>query len=423
MPELGTEVQRSLAATALVMRNFSVSAEGCAALNEYATRTLVEMLRCEEAAGAACAALSNITGMESSSRNKVCEAGAIPPLVQLVSGWRYSEVAANAAGALCNLAVDSPANKDAIREAGALPPLVVLLLAGPGSGAAEQAATGLCNLAKGSPSNQNAIREAGAIPPLVALLSAGVGSEASARAAAALRNLAMHSANHEPMCEAGAISPLVALLASEPGSRALADAEGALRNMSLSAAAASSILAAVADAAPPVSRIPNLAGRLRSTATILLQQAAKQGGEFDVDTLRAALAGVTYLAVEVDASTLLEATATLFDAMASGTRHAEKASGQEDDLPDEGPPQPSRPATPPVPPAAAPARPPNGMRYKSSDRDRTNDGASRLSTGAVASAAMVASRARRRRKKKAPVKPGAEDGVTELTAALHRLLR
>ena len=98
--------------------------------------------------------------------------------------------AAAAATTLYNLSEADDANDDLIREAGAIPPLVALLSGGPESRAAGTAAAALQNLTL-SGEGQAAIAEAGAIPPLVALLSGGPESKAAERAARALHNLAL----------------------------------------------------------------------------------------------------------------------------------------------------------------------------------------------------------------------------------------
>ena len=77
----------------------------------------------------------------------------------------------------------------ALARAGAISPLVALLSGGPESEAAEQAAWTLGNLAMDD-AGRAVIAEAGAIPPLVALLSGGPESKAAGNAARALVLLA-----------------------------------------------------------------------------------------------------------------------------------------------------------------------------------------------------------------------------------------
>ena len=76
-------------------------------------------------------------------------------------------------------------NNTTIVEAGAIPPLVALLTDGTDE-AKEYASGAIRNLSNGT--NKTAIVEAGANPPLVALLASGT-DEAKGNAAAALLNL------------------------------------------------------------------------------------------------------------------------------------------------------------------------------------------------------------------------------------------
>ena len=141
----------------------------------------------EEAAGHAAFALGNLSHSNKANSVATLGAGAIPPLVALLSGGPKSKAAADAARALASLALNIAA---AITEAGAIAPLVALLSGGPKSEAAGPAASALTSLALNITANKAAIIEAGAIPPLVALLSGGADSEAADNAASALSVLA-----------------------------------------------------------------------------------------------------------------------------------------------------------------------------------------------------------------------------------------
>ena len=143
-------------------------------------------------------------------------------------------------------------------EAGAIPLLVALLHAGAESEAAEDAAGALCNLAEANPTNQDAIREAGAIPLLVALLHAGAESKAASNAAHSLCVLACN-----PTCSYV-------------------------------------ILAAVANAAPPLHSFSALQRMLRLVATVRLQRA--EAGEM-ADALEAALASAVAVGAADEAVT------------------------------------------------------------------------------------------------------------------------
>eukprot|EP00964_Phaeocystis_antarctica_P081671 scaffold51100_cov61-Phaeocystis_antarctica.AAC.2 len=141
----------------------------------------------EEAAGHAAFALGNLGHSNKANSVAILGAGAVPPLVALLSGGPKSQAAAQAASALAILASNIAA---AITEAGAIAPLVALLSGGPKSEAAGPAASALKYLASNIAANKAAIIEAGAIPLLVALLSGGADSEAADNAASALLVLA-----------------------------------------------------------------------------------------------------------------------------------------------------------------------------------------------------------------------------------------
>ena len=170
--------------------------------------------------------LSNLADSDA-NRAAIAGAGAISPLVGLLSGGLESEAAANAAFALANLAVGSwedslgcgiHANSVAIAEAGAISPLVALLSGGLESEAAANAAFALASLAmddfQRNYPNCAAIAKAGAIPLLVALLSGGPESKTATYAAMALGILWDHLevGSRRTISEAGALQPLVALL-------------------------------------------------------------------------------------------------------------------------------------------------------------------------------------------------------------------
>ena len=186
---------------------------------------------CHDPAAAADAAnaLGNLSGAEGANDDRIREAGAILPLVALLSGGLESTAAGQAAFALSNLG-HNIANCVAIREAGAIPPLVARLSGGPESEAAEEAARALSNLA-GDDEGEAAVTEAGAIPPLVALLSGGPESEAAQRAAGALRNLTSSDANKAAIIRAGAIPLLMALLSGGRESKTASEAAIVLANL------------------------------------------------------------------------------------------------------------------------------------------------------------------------------------------------
>lgn len=133
--------------------------------------------RCREYAAGA---LMNLTLKQPEMQDAVAGAGAIPLLVGMLRepvGQPANEDGSAAAqmeevaGALTNLADTHEANQRAIGEAGAVPPLVAMLSAGSAS-AREEAAGTLMNLSAHE-ANKDSIAKAGAILPLVEALSAG----------------------------------------------------------------------------------------------------------------------------------------------------------------------------------------------------------------------------------------------------------
>ena len=125
----------------------------------------------------------------------IAEAGAIPPLVELLKNGS-AEAMTNAVAALETLALHED-NRDLIVEAGAIRPLVELLKNGSAE-AKTEAARALKRLAFHA-KNQVLIAEAGAIPPLVKLRTNG-SAKAKTKAAGALKKLA-HNANNKDLID------------------------------------------------------------------------------------------------------------------------------------------------------------------------------------------------------------------------------
>jgi len=144
-------------------------------------------------------ALHNLAFLGGEAVKAIIAAGAVSPLVALLSCGPESEAAEGAAGVLHNLSCDSEGSNAIIGE-GAIPLLVALLSGGPDSEAADTAAQVLHNLTCYGDEARKAIVEAGAVPPLVALLSGGPGPAAAQNAAEALRNLAFGT-NSTPVLE------------------------------------------------------------------------------------------------------------------------------------------------------------------------------------------------------------------------------
>ena len=196
----------------------------------------------------AAAALAHIAAGNSGTSASIAEAGAISPLVKLLTGGQGEVAQQEAAGALYSLA-DDAANRIAITDAGGIGPLVLLLgssntrarehaegalvrlsienanreliikklvsmLYDKGSGGEEQAAAALANLASDSADNRNSIVEAGGIEPLLALLELSASPRAKENAISAISQLAHNAKIQEAIAKAGGVPLLANALAS-----------------------------------------------------------------------------------------------------------------------------------------------------------------------------------------------------------------
>lgn len=168
-----------------------------AARGEVASRALsllVGLLRCStEAATHSADAIGWLFEEEGARRGQlVVEAAAVPALViLLMSSPPDHEAAVQAACALANLAAELEYSRLLICEAGAIPPLVGMLSAGARSRAAVCAARALANLAPEEVCRK-AIEDAGVLPQIMPLLGPGakpVGSEGHRRARASFELL------------------------------------------------------------------------------------------------------------------------------------------------------------------------------------------------------------------------------------------
>ncbi|CAE7246869.1 PUB12 [Symbiodinium sp. CCMP2592] len=149
------------------------------------------------------------------NRASIAAAGAIPPLVELLSS-STPEAQAAAAGVLRNLAADDYDNDVLIAEAGGIPALVELLRSS--TPEVQAAAAGvLRNLAADDYDNDVLsvlIAEAGGIPALVELLRSSDPKDPTVQrnAAGALKNLSANADNKALIAKAGGIPPLVSCL-------------------------------------------------------------------------------------------------------------------------------------------------------------------------------------------------------------------
>mmetsp|Transcript_19700 Transcript_19700/g.60933 ORF Transcript_19700/g.60933 Transcript_19700/m.60933 type:complete len:811 (-) Transcript_19700:824-3256(-) len=128
-------------------------------------------------------------------------------------GNHHIAVREAAAGALQNLAANNSDNKAAIISAGAVPPLVELLSTSDVETARETAAGALQNLAKHNESNKSVLISAGVLPPLIKTLGDDKASPRSQRTSArAIENLVWSSNedNKRAVIDAGAVPVLCA---------------------------------------------------------------------------------------------------------------------------------------------------------------------------------------------------------------------
>ena len=295
-----------------------------AASPAWASAGIAALVRlCHDPASSADAAttLGNLSDADDDNDDRIREAGAILPLVALLSCGFQSAAAGQAAFALSNLG-HNIANCVAMTEAGAIPPLVALLPGGPESEAAVEAACALSNLAMNNEVNRAAIIGAGAIAPLVALLSGGPALlGAASQAAKALCSLTCNTAaNKAAVIEAGAVPPLVALLNGGPGARAAKEAAAVLSNLARGTNT-TTVLEEVARTQTDCSSWHNLRKELRLCGSARLQ-AAEEGTDVAALEHAITLAG----AVPVDAAALERAQQRLLEINGDAERQERRES-------------------------------------------------------------------------------------------------
>jgi len=190
-------------------------AGGSAATQAYAAQALANMARCTNA----------------DAQTVVAKAGAIPPLLRLLSDARAQTPAA---GCLAMLVSNNSGVQQQVASAGGIPPLLALLN-GRNIEAQVQAAAALSELAKENPDIQAQIVRAGGIGPLLALSGSFRSTAAMALGTAALARLAhQNPSNQDAIARQGGIKALVDNLGSPHGSedpRVLANAATALMEL------------------------------------------------------------------------------------------------------------------------------------------------------------------------------------------------
>ena len=165
------------------------------------------------AAAEAAGALHSLTSGEADTKKTVADAGAIQPLVSLLSE-DHNMARKKAAGAISALSDCSQQNQDHVAEYGGISKLVDLLNQGVSDEVRAQAAAALAVLSRDNKKNQDNITAAGGILPLVALLKEETVSEfAKEEAASALWSLATkHYENQVAVAKADGIAALVLVL-------------------------------------------------------------------------------------------------------------------------------------------------------------------------------------------------------------------
>lgn len=160
----------------------------------------------------------------------IVAAGAIHPLLVLITHSSSHQLQGYAALALGKLALHNPKTQQAIAGAGAVTPLVSLLAHSSSQEARGCAALAVASLAWHNQRVSAAVAASGVIPHLVDLINSADLAEVHGHAAQALGNLAGAAA--PAIAVTGGISCLVQLIASTCSSAAVKDkALAALRNL------------------------------------------------------------------------------------------------------------------------------------------------------------------------------------------------
>jgi vacuolar protein 8 len=188
---------------------------------------LAKMLSSDAPEGQAHAAavLSDMTRVY---RDEVVQQGCIEVLVGLLSGGINSDIKAEAAGALWSVSAGGPVTQNLVADAGAIPPLVQLL-EDPAMRTRRKAAAALTSLAVSSTKNQNTIAHSGSLALLVKLLDEQYSGDVQLYAAGALAELARcNPKNQQAIAKLGCIPKLVKLLVSTSSVHVLEEAAGTL---------------------------------------------------------------------------------------------------------------------------------------------------------------------------------------------------
>eukprot|EP00927_Polykrikos_kofoidii_P082415 TRINITY_DN8198_c0_g3_i1.p1 TRINITY_DN8198_c0_g3~~TRINITY_DN8198_c0_g3_i1.p1 ORF type:complete len:872 (-),score=167.63 TRINITY_DN8198_c0_g3_i1:87-2702(-) len=164
----------------------------------------------------AAAVIGNLCHESHEHQNTIAQAGALPPLVALISSVETGP-ALEAAYAVWNITVGHRENSAAVTKLGAVPKLVALLKNSNGT-AQENAAGALMHITMCEEARVIIMEEAGAITRLCELLQPRFEAEVRCQAAGALLNLASDSPQYaKVIAKEGAIGPLVSLVKDGSG--------------------------------------------------------------------------------------------------------------------------------------------------------------------------------------------------------------
>lgn len=203
-----------------------------------AIKPLVALLSSEAAHAEAYAAavLADLAQRSTKNKGAVLAEGGIMPLVALLHKDKFAtKTRAEGAHALRCLSTEQPETQRAVADAGAFKPLVVLLDEDDDY-ARRRAAGAIAALSAGSQDNQDIVAKYNGIGKLVELLSPSLSDEVRGEAAATLAILARNNKhNQDKVTAEDGIGPLVALLRAENAQQEQQAAQAAATLWSLAA--------------------------------------------------------------------------------------------------------------------------------------------------------------------------------------------
>ena len=166
-----------------------------------------------ELAPVAANALADLARDNIELQSRISDAGAMEPLIEMLTDFGAEEAQKAACSALATLAQGSTDNQVTIAKAGGIPHLINLIKSAR-TGSHESACRALAMLAM-EEANKVLIAQAGGIEPLVGMLEFG-GDLTKSHAAKALELVALNNAENQMLlANAKAVNPLIALLSSD----------------------------------------------------------------------------------------------------------------------------------------------------------------------------------------------------------------